>query len=314
MVGPLRAIGALAAALTLSVALGGTASASYPACFGAAARDAAHPCSNPRLRLSVAPTPSEAQITPNASCRPIEPKINVCGFGAPAVSARGTIGLVGNSHAAHWRAALRVLAKSLDLRGQSITRSSCPFTRATVNLAEPKRAQCTWWHREVVKWLRQHPEVSTLFVSDQPTSAVVHAGQSGLAVEVGGYIAAWTELPATIKHIIVIRDNPYALGGTSACIEEAIARREPAGPPCALPRSHALKVDPAALAAERLHSARVQVIDLTRFFCDSQLCYPVIGGALVYKDSDHLTRVFAATLGPFLLREFRRLMRTWPKG
>ena len=41
---------------------------------------------------------------------------------------------------------------------------------------------------------------------------------------------------------------------------------------------------------------------MTRFFCDKRRCYPVIGGALVYKNIDHLTDVYAATLGPFLLQ------------
>ena len=43
-------------------------------------------------------------------------------------------------------------------------------------------------------------------------------------------------------------------------------------------------------------------IDLTAQFCDARLCYPVIGGALVHKDTDHLTQVFSRTLGPFVLR------------
>jgi hypothetical protein len=294
-------------------ALAGSGDA-YPACFGAAMRSPYHHCANDKLRLAVIPTPSEAQITPNAPCTPIEPRINVCGFGAPAASASGTIALVGNSHAGHWRAALQVVAQSLALQGRSITRTSCPFMHASISLPEPERAQCTEWNHGVVNWFGQHPEVSTVFVSDQPTPPVVRAGHSVLAAQVGGYIGAWNSLPASVKHIIVIRDNPYARESTLACVEEAIARREPAGLRCAMPRSQALKPDPAALAAERLRSPRVEVIDLTRFFCDSRLCYPVIGGALVYKDVDHLTRVFAATLGPFLLQEVRKLMRAWHKG
>ncbi len=72
-----------------------------------------------------------------------------------------------------------------------------------------------------------------------------------------------------------------------------------------------LKDDPEVLAAHQLRSARVQVIDLTRFFCDWHLCYPVVGGALVYRDADHLTRVYAATLGPYLLHQLGQLMRSW---
>jgi hypothetical protein len=51
---------------------------------------------------------------------------------------------------------------------------------------------------------------------------------------------------------------------------------------------------------------RVQAVDLTRLFCDERSCYPVIGGALVVRDNTHLTGVFSATLGPFLLRAVER--------
>jgi hypothetical protein len=37
----------------------------------------------------------------------------------------------------------------------------------------------------------------------------------------------------------------------------------------------------------------------------------VIGGALVYKDANHLTTVFGTTLGPYLERLLDRLMEGW---
>ena len=37
------------------------------------------------------------------------------------------------------------------------------------------------------------------------------------------------------------------------------------------------------------------------------MCFPVIGGVLVRKDTDHLTQRFAATLGPILLRKLNAL-------
>ena len=57
--------------------------------------------------------------------------------------------------------------------------------------------------------------------------------------------------------------------------------------------------DPAADAAR---ATGRETVDLTRQFCGRRRCYPVIGGALVHKDTDHLTQVFARTLGPFLDR------------
>ena len=49
--------------------------------------------------------------------------------------------------------------------------------------------------------------------------------------------------------------------------------------------------------------AAVDVVDMTRYFCDSARCYPVIGGALVHNDIDHITATFARTLGPFMVQK-----------
>jgi len=298
------------AAIALLVGLA-SAGASEPSCFGAAARDPLHACHNPRLDRAVIPTPSEAIIVPNAPCNPIELTLNVCGFGVEDAPTAETVALVGNSHAGHWRAALAVVADALNWQGISITRSSCPYMQATIHLAEPLRAECSRWIAGIPAWFAAHPEVSTVFVSDQPTPPLVTPGHPILGVQVGAYIAAWNALPPSVQHIVVIRDNPYTHGDVLACVEGAMARREPAGARCAVPRNVAVKADPEAIAAEHLHSPRVQVIDLTNFFCDARECDPVIGGALVYRDATHLTRSYAATLGPYLLREVRKLMSSW---
>ena len=73
-----------------------------------------------------------------------------------------------------------------------------------------------------------------------------------------------------------------------------------------MPRSSALARDAARRGGRALRSERVHTVDLTRFFCDARTCYPVVGGALVYKDNTHLTTVFAATLGPYLRRAVER--------
>jgi hypothetical protein len=87
----------------------------------------------------------------------------------------------------------------------------------------------------------------------------------------------------------------------------AIAAGRPASAPCAVSRSTVLRRDAGAVAARRARSRRIHVVDLTPFMCSPRRCFPVVGGALVHKDTTHLTEVFAATLGPFLLRAVRRL-------
>ena len=81
-----------------------------------------------------------------------------------------------------------------------------------------------------------------------------------------------------------------------------------------MPRDYALKRDPAEPAALASDPRRVQLIDMTRFMCSSRLCMPVIGGALVHKDQTHLTRVFATTLGPYLLRHIERAAKHMGTG
>jgi SGNH domain (fused to AT3 domains) len=291
----------------------GLASGGVP-CFGAASRDRVHRCNNPRLRLSVWPTPSEALITPNALCRPltVEP-VSVCTFGVQKRRSRGAVVLLGDSHAEHWRAAVEVVARANRWRGLSMTHASCPFSAAVRRLQGRARTQCLAWKRGVLREFARHPEASTVFVSETSGGKGVEVRRGGreFATEVRGYLRAWRELPVTVRHILVIRDTPKVQVTTFDCIRRAVKSRRAPGPACALPRATALDPDPAAVAASRYDADRAQLVDLTYLFCDRRVCYPVVGGALVYKDTTHLTRVFAASAGPALTRAVTKLMAHW---
>jgi hypothetical protein len=100
---------------------------------------------------------------------------------------------------------------------------------------------------------------------------------------------------------VVIKDTPKMRGNTDTCVQQAISARKRAGVVCARSRSDAMDRD-AAVTAARRNPARVSIVDLLRFFCDSRQCFPVIGGVLVYKDATHITSVYGRTLGPYLLR------------
>ena len=305
------------AAAALLVTVGSTVPASGSVgesvhCFGAAARDRAHPCTN--RTLSVVPTPHLAEVAPNAPCKrvPRTAGPSVCTFGGPALGAAGHIALLGDSHASHWRAAVNVVAWAKRWHGFSLTRSSCSFSTAIKVLREPFGSQCTSWNKSVLAWFRSHPEISTVFVSQHtdPT-VVVSPGHTRFGAQVAGYMGAWRALPNTVKHIVVIRDTPVNMPKTIDCVRRAIVRHKRAGVVCAVPRSMALKRDSAISAVARLRSRRYEAVDLTEFFCGRRLCYPVIGGVLVRSDVDHVTPLFAATLWPFLLGKLDRLMASW---
>jgi hypothetical protein len=228
--------------------------------------------------------------------------VHPCAFGVAARDAVATVALIGDSHASHWRAALHEAAVARGWRGISITNGVCPVS-TILRPSHGSLHQCARWNRGVVRWLTRHRNVR----------AVVHAQisnstQSSFAAQVSGYRRMWNSFPRTVRHIVAIRDNPWVTVATPGCVMRAHAHRRRPDLACALPRSSALRADPLAVAALDSRAARVDLVDLTRFFCGPRRCYPVVGGALVHKDQHHLTRVFSTTLGPFLLRRLNRIV------
>jgi len=289
-------------------------------CFGAASRDSVRPCSDPSLRLRIFPAPTDVSLEPNQPCEPSERTelLYPCRFGVRTAAAGAppeTVALVGDSHASHWRGAVELLAAAKRQPAVSIARSRCPFIDARVVLAPADAAGCRAWNRELKAYLSRHREITTLFIFARASADFVRArGKSNFETQVAGHIALWRALPATIRHIVVIRDTPRSSASSLLCVQRAFAARREAGRRCARSRTKALHADAALVAARRMRSARVHAIDLSRFFCDARLCFPVIGGAAVYKDFDHITAVYARTLGPYLLRAYDEILRAAPSA
>jgi hypothetical protein len=165
-------------------------------------------------------------------------------------------------------------------------------------------AACRRWNRELLAWLGRHPQVSTVFLSTRANARYVRPRRATSSFEtaVHGHMALWRALPATVKNIFVVRDTPYSSYAAGDCVRRAYANGRRGASLCTRVRAQALHRSPAATAARRLRSPRVHVLDMTPFFCGGTRCYQVVGGALVYKDAEHITATFARTLGPFMER------------
>jgi SGNH domain (fused to AT3 domains) len=298
---------ALAALLLAVCAL--TADASVPRCFGAASRDAAVPCDNPALDYGARPAPDWAPLELNAPCHPLSwtrlPR--VCWFSHRRKGSSATVALIGDSHASAWRSAVRVLAGAERWHALTIRRSSCPLNLARRNSPPKESASCAQWVRATIRWLGKHPEIHTVFVTASAYAGVLAPpGEDPYAVAVDGARGALESLPAS-EHVIVLRDTPRSSVDMFDCVNAVMKAHEPTTGACALPRSQVLAPDPFVDAAQQLGTPRFAVIDLTDFFCDQAQCYPVIGGALVYKDISHMTTAFGTSLGPYLESAYLRL-------
>jgi hypothetical protein len=286
-------------ATAVALALGGTPS---PACFGAASRAPGHDCNGGTQYLSVTPSEGAAVLDLGAPCtlvraaRPL-----VCSFGPAAAGARQSIASVGDSHSAHWRAALTVVANHNRWHGLQLYESGCPFSLAPrITTAKNRFRACQQWRKQALAWFGHHPEVHTVFVSEHNVQVHAPPGVSQIDAEMKGYVDAWAALPATVKQIVVIRDVPYNNYKTNDCIARAVRRRRSPGIACEIPIGEALHTDAAVLAAQQLKPPRVSVVDMTPYFCSTTFCFPVIGGVRVHKDDGHITQLFSRSLGPFL--------------
>ncbi|MGH2901742.1 MAG: SGNH hydrolase domain-containing protein, partial [Solirubrobacteraceae bacterium] len=267
------------------------------------AMDRAHPCGN--LTRSVVPRLDDTYREPGSPCGPVRraPEL-VCTFGTPNRRANRTIALVGDSHALHWRPALDIVARAKGWHAYSITTPGCVLSDAAQFLFGIGD-QCVQWYRRTLAWLAANRSISIVFVSQRVATQVVPpAGLSALEIKIAGFRAAWRQLPANVRRVVVIRDVPTTDSTTRACIRRVLAARSGRpGPACRTRRADSVSADPAVAAVRARPSRRYGYVDLTNYFCSRRYCFPVIGGVLVHRDTQHLTAAYARTLGPLLLRK-----------
>ena len=192
-----------------------------PDCFGAAARDPAHPCTNPALAKVVTPTPAQALLMPNAPCAPYEPKglVYPCYFGVAPDHARATVALLGDSHAEHWRAAIEVVAQSKRWRGISLSRSGCPYNSAGAKLRTDRDSdECHRWQSQIRSFLAEHKEVHTVFVAARASADFARDPAEGAR-------EALRSLPKSVRRIYVLRATPETFGPEAGCVTRKPARQ-----------------------------------------------------------------------------------------
>jgi hypothetical protein len=110
---------------------------------------------------------------------------------------------------------------------------------------------------------------------------------------VAGYEDGIAPFLAAGVPVVGFRDNPRFAYDMFECVETYGA----AHPRCNVPRSEALlEVNPLLEVAAR-HEG-LHVVDLTDRLCTEDVCPSVIGNVVVYRDLDHVTSSYGATLTP----------------
>ncbi|MDG4801818.1 acyltransferase family protein [Micromonospora sp. WMMD980] len=231
-----------------------------------------------------------------------------CVYGIPEASY--TVVLAGDSHAAQWLPALQEVAAKRKWRIVSHTKSSCPFLAMEVALAGRPYRTRTEWNRRVREQLRADPPdllvvSNSLYLAVRDGKPVTERVDELLA---DGLRATWREMTDVKIPVVVLRDTPYHRRDQVECVSANPDRLTR----CASSRDAVLSAGGGA-AQERAAQGQsgVHLVNLNDAICPTDRCAAVIGGVLVYRDSNHLTATYARTLAP---RLDRALMAVSPRG
>ncbi|MGO2747274.1 acyltransferase family protein [Microbacterium sp.] len=263
-----------------------------PVCFGAASiLDESCAGEGPDTILPApgfagADSPDEPQcfIQLNDS-RPVS-----CEFGSDDPDAP-RVALVGDSHAYQLLGTFQAIA---DREGWHLTtyfKGACPWNTTPLATAGSFGAACTDWREGIDAELAasEFDVVFTSAISNTPYSSAGY--DSSFDGAVAGYRQAWSTMTDRGIPVVTIVDNPGWETDPNKCLRSRDASE------CSSPRAERLPAnDPIRDAAEG--AAGVTLLDFTDVYCDDETCFPVVGGANIYRDQDHLTVTFANTLTP----------------
>lgn len=263
-----------------------------PSCFGAAsvldescagqAPDDILPA--PGFAGADAPGEPQCFIQLNDS-RPVS-----CEFGSDAADAP-RIALVGDSHAYQLVATFARIAEREGWHLTTYFKGACPWNTTPLATAGSFGAACTDWRDGVAAELADS-DFDAVFTSAISNTPYAVAGyDSAYDAAVAGYREAWATMTDRGIPVVTVVDNPRWETDPNKCLRS----RDQAD--CLGARGEVLIADdPIREAAEG--QSGVTLLDFTDVYCDDETCAPVVGGANVYRDQDHLTVTFADTLAP----------------
>ena len=211
---------------------------------------------------------------------------------------------VGDSHNNTLLGAYESIATTMNWRIDVAGRIGCYWTDAKLEFGTSALdAECEQWRTEVTAHVATAKDLDGVIVTNSRRSPVVPLeGESVEDATVRGLTSAWKSAPSGVP-VLGLVDNPVMPGGTLRCVEQNgldAARK------CAAPRARAVEVKSMQRAVSATPGAHL--LDLTDLYCEPDVCRPVVGNVVVYRDTGHLTAAYAKTLAPFLSEQISTVL------
>lgn len=265
-----------------------------PVCFGAASVLEAD-CAGTDFGDAILPSPGFAGADKPADEQCFVQLNNAeavsCTFGSEDPDAP-VVALVGDSHAFQLLSTFERMATDNGWRLVTYFKGACPWNTTPLSTGGAFGAACAEWREQVIAALDETPP-DAVFTAAIATTPYASAGyDSAYDAAVAGYREAWSAMTSKGVPVITVVDNPVWETDPNKCLRTRDADD------CAGARDEVLVADdPLRGAAEGMDG--VELLDFTEVFCDEDSCFPVVGGANLYRDQDHLTVSFVDTLRPW---------------
>ncbi len=186
-------------------------------------------------------------------------------------------------------------------------RRGCYWTDAhPVHPSDAIREECAFWRGELAQLIDSLGPIDGIVTTHARSNGrvVAEAGRTFEQTVVEAQVSAWGRRAHPEVPIIALVDNPHLPKRAIDCVTSGTPSPATA---CAVPRKKAL-ADTDGLAEAAAIDPNARTVDLTDLFCTATVCSPVIGGALVYSDGNHLTDTYARSLSPYLAEGIERAL------
>ncbi|WP_205471444.1 acyltransferase family protein [Nocardioides sp. SYSU D00038] len=210
-----------------------------------------------------------------------------------------TLVLIGDSHARAWIPAFDKITRAGNWQAFYLVKPQCTAAHITVATADGSQpfTDCTDFQEWVVEQVEALDPDLVVVASSPPVNGVydgdtrVNSIERVVPVLRAGYDELFIELEQAAREVVLMRDVPKSDDDPATCLTTG----EPDLYDCMFrPVERSQILGDVAVQSARLAGTRV--VDPTPWLCWQGECPVVIGGTLSYRDTDHITTEYAASL------------------
>ena len=225
-----------------------------------------------------------------------------CVYGDPGSAT--TVFLLGDSHAMQIFPALQPLARRNGWRLIVVTKSGCPPIDGLFSPTVSDGDDCIEWRETMLDRIASEGAdfVITGTDTDYPVDGELEGTEREATLE-AGYETVLRRVEDSGARTIAIKNPPSPPRDIPACVAESLDSLDS----CAFELPEAFEDTFEVRAAAAVPGTKL--VDVTSEICADGRCAAVVGNALVYRNTNHLTATFATTLAATVERQLPRRLR-----